>query len=142
VLDLLRDDRAGRAGGTKIAETAVCSDTLYSLGGALMHWIVAGLIGRRRRLLADYVMWGSCSPVRNARVRHHAATPEELKKQMAANHAQVGGACADLGVLLACAYQRQGGLWCRAGAAAGMEFRQRPSGCAPSRYPPSVARVV
>jgi len=55
----------------------------------------------------------------------------------------IGGACADLGVLLACAYQRlKAGCGCRAGGRWREWSSPRSSGCAPRAIPVVVAACV
>jgi hypothetical protein len=90
-----------------------------------MHWIVAGLIAGVGAFFADYVMWGKVFT--GAEMHAYGtmpSTPEELKKQMAANMPKSAALALVFGVLLACAYQRlKGGLWVQGGGPlAGMEF--------------------
>jgi hypothetical protein len=90
-----------------------------------MHWIVAGLIAGVGAFFADYVMWGKVfsGPEMHA-FGTMPSSPEELKKQMAANMPKSAALALVFGVLLACAYQRlKGGLWVQGGGPlAGMEF--------------------
>lgn len=90
-----------------------------------MNWIVAGLIAGVGAFLADYVMWGKVftGPEMNA-FGTPRATPEEVKKMMAANMPKSAALALVFGVLLACSYQRlKGGLWVQGGGPlAGMEF--------------------
>ena len=90
-----------------------------------MHWIVAGLIAGVGAFFADYVMWGKVftGPEMHA-FGTMPSTPEEPKKQMAANMPKSAALALIFGVLLACAYQRlKGGLWVQGGGPlAGMEF--------------------
>jgi hypothetical protein len=90
-----------------------------------MNWIVAGLIAGVGAFLADYVMWGKVftGPEMEA-FGTPRATPEEVKKMMAANMPKSAALTLVFGVLLACSYQRlKGGLWVQGGGPlAGMEF--------------------
>jgi hypothetical protein len=89
-----------------------------------MNWIVAGLIAGVGAFFADWLMWGKVFTTGMEAYGTMPATPEEGKKQMAANMPKSAVLALLFGVLLACFYERlKGGLWVEGGGPlAGMEF--------------------
>jgi hypothetical protein len=89
-----------------------------------MNWIVAGLIAGVGAFFADWLMWGKVFTTGMEAYGTMPATPEEGKKQMAANMPKSAVLALLFGVLLACFYERlKGGLWVQGGGPlAGMEF--------------------
>jgi len=88
-----------------------------------MSWIVAGLIGGVGAFLADWFMW---SKVFEGMEQYGTApaSPQEVKKMMAANLPKSAVLALVFGVLLAWFYGRfKSGLWVQGGGPlAGMEF--------------------
>jgi len=88
-----------------------------------MSWIVAGLIGGVGAFLADWFMW---SKVFKGMEQYGTppASPQDVKKMMAANLPKSAVLALAFGVLLAWFYGRlKSGLWVQGGGPlAGMEF--------------------
>ena len=89
-----------------------------------MSWIVAGLIGGVGAFLADWFMWGKVFNKGMEQYGTTPASPEDLKRMMAANLPKSAVLALAFGVLLAWFYGRfKSGLWVQGGGPlAGMEF--------------------
>ena len=89
-----------------------------------MSWIVAGLIGGVGAFLADWFMWGKVFNKGMEQYGTTPASPEDLKRMMAANLPKSAVLALAFGVLLAWFYGRfKSSLWVQGGGPlAGMEF--------------------
>src|SRR2546422_1242109 len=104
-----------------------------------MSWIVAGLIGGVGAFLADWFMW---SKVFKGMEQYGTApaSPQEVKKMMAANLPKSAVLALAFGVLLAWFYGRlKSGLWVQGGARSPAWSSPPFSGSRRSRSRPSAA---